>query len=222
MDNHGPHDMMNLWEGNDGEQFGADGYFGGSSHGTLHRSYITGRHPRNGAEGESVRLLRLSYYYNIIGNVLGTNSNTYDRYVQQTDGCPGLGPYALGFPNIGNCSMTQDSDHPTVPISYPDAKVTSTLCRWGNYDYFNDAIQWTTSEMTSCGTPAAQTVPTSYVYTSRPSFIPSSIPWPPIGPDVTGGNGDTSGHVNKIPARLCWETRNLVAGGTFNRAACYP
>ena len=44
-DNHGPHDTMNLWEGNTGELFGSDGYYGGSSHGTIARNYWTGYHP---------------------------------------------------------------------------------------------------------------------------------------------------------------------------------
>ncbi|MGI8570263.1 MAG: Ig domain-containing protein [Methylocella sp.] len=38
---------------------------------------------------------------------------------------------------------------------------------------------------------------------------------------MADGNGDTSGHVNKIPAQLCWETSNLSGGGSFNASACY-
>src|SRR5262249_45876711 len=64
-DNHGPHDMMNLWEGNIGEMFGSDGYFGGSSHGTIARNYFTGFNPISGAKGEPLRFNRLSYYYSL-------------------------------------------------------------------------------------------------------------------------------------------------------------
>ena len=54
-DNHGPHDMMNLWEGNIGEMFGSDGYFGGSSHGTVLRNYFTGYNPVFRSGDDSVR-----------------------------------------------------------------------------------------------------------------------------------------------------------------------
>ena len=53
-DNHGPHDMMNLWEGNIGELFGSDGYFGGSSHGTAVRNYLTGYNPISGQQDDPV------------------------------------------------------------------------------------------------------------------------------------------------------------------------
>ena len=131
------------------------------------------------------------------------------------------GIYELGYPNIGNCSISPLDDF-TPTGGYPDPKVTATLLRWGNYDYFNKATQFVASEIPAgVPVPPSQTIPSSYYYSSKPAWWSAGIAWPPIGPDVTGGNGDTSGHVNKIPAQVCWETRNLLTGGSFNASACY-
>ena len=59
--NHGPHNMLNLSEGNVFQSFKDDGYFGSSSHNTLFRNRIDWQ----------VSLKHFSNYYNIVGNVLG-------------------------------------------------------------------------------------------------------------------------------------------------------
>ncbi len=225
-DNHGPHDMMNLWEGNVGEMFGSDGYFGGSSHATVFRNHLTGYNRNSGASDEPVRLNRLAYYYNIVGNVLGSSVWTAAKYSQTADGCSGgVGIYRLGYPNIGNCGLSDVTGNP-VPggMTYPDAKVSSTLLRWGNYDYATKSVRWQSAELPSgVSAPADQNLPASYYYASRPNWFPSGVAWPPIGPDVTGGSGfgDSTGRVHKIPAVLCWESRNLAAGGAFSAESCY-
>jgi len=225
-DNHGPHDMMNLWESNIGELLGSDGYFGGSSHGTLLRNYATGYNPNSGQIDDPIRFNRLSYYYNIVGNVFGSSQANPVKYAEIADGCGGTcnGIYRLGYPNIGNAGLTDVTGN-SVPggMTYPDQKVGSTMLRWGNYDYFNHAVRFVTTEIPSgVAVPSDQVIPKSYYYTTRPSWFTLAIPWPAIGPDVTAGNGDTSGHVNKIPAQVCWESRNLKTGGAFSAAACYP
>ena len=222
LDNHGPHDMMNLYEGNIGEMFGSDGYFGGSSHGTAARNYFTGYNPNFGTKDDPVRLNRASYYYNIVGNVLGSNGENPQKYQQTSNDCTG-GPaiYRLGYPNAGNCSFTDVTGHPIPGLTYPDAKVASTLLRWGNYDYFSDANRFDPAEIPAgVPVPSDQVIPISYYHASKPSWF-GSRPWPLIGPDVTNGDGDPSGHVNKNPAQLCWESRNLNGGGSFSREACY-
>jgi hypothetical protein len=226
-DNHGPHDMMNLWEGNVGEMFGSDGYFGGSSHATVFRNHLTGYNRNSGKSDEPVRLNRLTYHYNIVGNVLGSSAWSANKYNQTADGCSGgAGIFRLGYPNIGNCGLTDVTGNP-VPggMSYPDAKVATTLLRWGNYDYSSKSVRWVSSELPSgVAVPADQTLPASYYYNARPAWFPAGTAWPPIGPEVAGGAsfGDTTGRVHKIPALQCWEGRNLAGGGTFNAAACYP
>jgi len=48
------------------------------------------------------------------------------------------------------------------------------------------------------------------------------MPWPAIGPDVTGGQ-DPAGHAYKIPAQVCYENSPQNADGTliFNAGNCY-
>ena len=226
-DNHGPHDMMNLWEGNVGEMFGSDGYYGGSSHGTAFRNHLTGYNRNSGNNDEPIRLNRLSYYYNIVGNVLGSSNWSASMYSQTTNNCTGgTAIFRIGYPNIGNCGLTDVTGN-GVPggMSYPDVKVASTLLRWGNYDYFNKSTRWDAAELPAgVAAPSDQVLPNSYYYSNRPAWFNASVPWPPIGPEVTGGAafGDTTGHVSKIPAQLCWDARNLAGGGTFNAASCYP
>jgi hypothetical protein len=223
LDNHAPHDMMNLWEGNVGELFGSDGYYGSASHATVARNHFTGYNPRFGTRDDPVRLNRLSYHYNLVGNVLGSTNATLKTYEVPLSGClAGPAVYRIGFPNIGNCGLNDVTGFAVPGMSYPDAKVTSTLLRWGNYDYFNRAAKYAAAEIPAgVAVPADNVIPASYYYSSRPGWFPASVAWPPIGPDVSGGTGDTSGHVHKIPAQVCWETRSLSSGGSFNAASCY-
>ncbi len=214
---HAPFNIMNLWEGNIGEMWGADSYFGGSGYTTALRNYFTGYNPNYGVTGDAVQIDRLAYYYNVVGNVIGSTNQSPNAYV----GCSMPAIYRLGMPNLGNCSLSP-WDGVTPTGGYPDPKVSATLLRWGNYDYFNKATQYNPAEIPSgVAVPTSQTIPNSYYYASQPSWWPASIHWPPIGPDVTGGNGDTSGHVNMIPAQVCWNTLKLGSGGQFNAASCY-
>ncbi len=214
---HAPFNIMNLWEGNIGEMWGADSYFGGSGYTTALRNYFTGYNPNYGVTGDAVEIDRLAYYYNVVGNVLGSTNQATKAY----SGCSAPAVYRLGMPNLGNCSLSP-WDGVTPTGGYPDPKVSATLLRWGNYDYFNKATQYNPAEIPSgVAVPTSQTIPNSYYYASQPSWWPASIHWPPIGPDVTGGNGDTSGHVNMIPAQVCWNTLKLGSGGQFNAASCY-
>lgn len=220
-DNHGPHDMMNLYEGNVAEQFTSDGYFGSASHGTLFRNYLLGRNPRLGISWNAVSLNRWSYHYNVVGNVLGVSNpkQTAYQFASTAECSAGEGIYRLGFPNMGNCDTTSYDGASPAGI---DDQVAATLIRWGNYDYANQAVRWEASEIgDGLAPPTTQTLPASLVYAGAPPWWPASIPFPPIGPDVSGGNGDASGHANKIPAQVCWETLDLLHGGAFNAAKCY-
>ena len=202
MDNHGRHNMMNLWEGNTVEMFGSDGYFGGSSHGTALRNYFTGNNRAFGTMGNPMVFNRLSYYYNLIGNVLGSAELSPPKYAETEDNC-GLWPakcnavFRLGYPNIGNPSLTDVTGHPWQGATYPDAKVAATMLRWGNYDYFNQMTRWNSNEVPAgVPVPADQVIPDSYYYSNRPAWFKAGVPWPPIGPDVYDGNGDAARHVH--------------------------
>jgi hypothetical protein len=219
-DNHGPHDMMNLWEGNTGEQFTSDGYFGSASHGTLFRNYFTGLNPRFQIAWNAISLKRWSYYYNVVGNVLGASSPRAATY-QFGDAAScnaGKGIYRLGFPNTGNCSLI-----PFDRASPPgiDNTVSTTLLRWGNFDTKHNGAVWDAMEIPpGVPVPATQRLPASIYYDRKPSWWPAGVAWPPIGPDVAEGELLT-GQAWKIPAQRCFESQNLGGGGAFSRATCY-
>ena len=191
--NHGPHDMLNLAEGNVIDNFKDDGYFGSSSHNTLFRNRIN----------YNLELKHFSNYYNIVGNVLGTLgvANTYETVLADYWNY-GVRPiYALGFPNIGNDSYT-GTFGPTSPPNYSangnnltdpenqtlDLNVAATILRHGNFDYFNNTTVWD-------ATIPDHTIPNSLYLAAQPSWWPNNIPWPPIGPDLAP-------MVGQIPAEV--------------------
>ena len=107
-----------------------------------------------------------------------------------------------------------------------DPRVKTTLFRWGNYDVVNAAVVWNAAEVPSTLTPFGnpvpgnQTLPASLYLAGKPAWW-GSVPWPAIGPDVTGGQ-DPTGHAYKLPARLCYDATPKTGGIlNFNAAACY-
>jgi hypothetical protein len=111
--------------------------------------------------------------------------------------------------------------------------------RWGNWDNVTNGVRWQSSEVPSAipnypnTVPPNQNLPASLYLNAQPSFwnTPWGTPkWPPIGPDVVGGNitnSPTGGHADKIPARLCFEHMSdhpdYPAGTVklFDANACY-
>jgi len=190
--NHGPHGIMNLFEGNAVARFQNDGYHGSTSHGLLFRNHIHGIHP-DGWEQERrlVDLARGSYFHSLIGNVIGSPSWT-PKYYELT-GSPGHYDnsciYILGYPNMGNTTLEPATDWENYSGSYPDEKVAATLLRHGNYDYYNRSVVWD-------GAIVSRVIPASLIYSSKPEYF-GSLQWPPIGPDV-------GGLVNDIPAKARW------------------
>jgi len=239
---HFGHGMMDLFEGNVGEQWQNDGYHGSASHQTLFRNWFNGL---NGLTASSkypasnrimIEINQHGYYHNVVANVLGDSSWVPSQYEMNTQNWTGDAStaviYRLGYPNMGNNSLCdsgywnnvqtnsgcllQNPSYPgqwmpawqdTFPFSsggFNFQGVKPTLIRTANFDYLHNSV-WndfkdsamTTAEVTNLKIPA------SLYYSAIPSWWPSSIAWPPVGPDVTGGNIDT--HVNKIPAQVCYE-----------------
>jgi PKD repeat protein len=190
--NHGPHSIMNLWEGNIGQRFTNDGYHGSGSHDMIFRNNFHGTNTATGWTNERrlIDLVKGSYYESVVGNVLGDPSYTptsYQAYLMAAHSesfC-----YVLGWAEGGSA----DARTYTVPwtnwtASFPDVKVEANLFRHANYDYYHRATIYQNG--------VSQAIPSSLFYASRPSYF-GSLQWPPIGPDV-------SGFVTNIPAQARW------------------
>ena len=191
--NHGPHGIMNLFEGNIIARFKNDAYHGSASHGLLFRNQIHGLDPDGDTqERRLIDLCRGSYYHSVIGNIVGDASWTPDYY--ELYGSPGHSEngciYVLGYPNLGNTSLSPETDWDNYLGSYPDTTVAETLLRHGNYDSYHRHTLWDNDIV-------AHDIPDSLVYASKPAFF-GSLPWPPIGPDVDG-------LVTPIPAKARWD-----------------
>jgi MYXO-CTERM domain-containing protein len=218
-DNHGPHDMMNLWEGNVGEMFQSDGYFGSASHATLFRNHFTAYNPHKLGNFKAVSLERWSYHYNIVANLLGDPDTSYAFYEADVDnyGLESATIFRLGYPNIGNNSF-QSYDGKSPPGI--DPMVEGTLLRQGNYDYFHDCV-WDDAAGACLDAAAAEglALPDSLHHAARPNWWPPAKPWPPFAPDRPGFDADAP---VKIPAHDCFDNLDLANGGAFDPDACYP
>ncbi len=235
-------DML-LYEGNEAPQFYADNFHGTHNLVTVFRNQFIGNDGAcyNGTPpyGESacntnqvaMDIRAYSRFYNLIGNVLG-QSGTSNGY--QSGSKP---IYRIGGGNSANGV--------TVPS---DSLVASTLMRWGNYDVVTGAVRWCGNSSspgwaTTCGStsevptglskyansvPATTSLPASFYLSARPAWWPPAKAWPPIGPDVSGGNiANVGGHAYTIPAQDCYlSVMGGVASGTgsvltFNAKRCY-
>lgn len=213
-DNHGPHDMMNLWEGNVGEMLQADAYYGSSSHGTLFRNHFTAQNAAKIGNFKAISLDRWAYYYNIVGNVLGGPGTEYSYYEAEIDNFPYENPtiYRLGYPNIGNNGL-QAGDG----TMGPDAMVAATVLRVGNYDYFHGCV-WDDEASACLEDPAALELPDSLVHEARPPWYPPTKPWPPFAAERDDFDPEVP---IRIPAHDCFVALDLANGGAFDPDECY-
>ena len=223
---------MTLAEGNQTPGYIADNSAGNSPLGTMFRNHFNGWddchlttcHDTTAKLNfrQAIKLKSWARAYNVVGNVLGT-SGVAMTYQASTE-APNAGIYILGSSSTNS-----------------DALVASSLLRWGNYDTTNAATRWVSAEIPTTGityingnaVPATQTLPASFFLSGQPSFwvTPYGTPaWPPIGPDVTGGNvSGVAGHVYDIPAKRCFNnlTNDPAYSSSnppvklFNANACY-
>jgi len=133
------------------------------------------------------------------GDQCGTNSKSY--------GAQATG-WAWGYAN---------SSDPGGPANGWDSIIPyNTRFFHGEYSSITGNTTWATG--------ITNTLPESFYLNNKPSWW-GSVPYPAIGPDVTGGIGP-GGHANAIPAEACYEN---VMGGTngagspltFNAGTCY-
>ena len=211
---HGPHNMMNLVEGNIAGGMGSDGYFGSTSHITVARNWFTATHPTATDNLIAVNIGRWNNYFSLVGNILGTSSfsktGQYQPVSSFSYGTQVI--YKLGFPNMGNngFSMTWG---PTVPPDYTaqsahqpggdshgtggntlqelDLNVAGTIIRHGNYDYLNGSVAWESGI-------ADHAIPSSYFRSAKPSYF-GSLSWPPFDPASPPGPFNDA-NISRIPA----------------------
>lgn len=227
--NHDGGSSFFLWEANDGAGLTLDNYFGQAHFVTSFRNRWAGWEPQNaGLDNQTVaaHIYARNRFANMIGNVLGTGGyhTHYDDVATGPTSKSGSDcthtVYAIGLGS--NCANGGSSPFPTNDVRTP-----TSLMRWGNYDTVNQANRFFSSEVPTTDpdypntVPSSQNLPASFYLSAKPSWW-GTMPWPAIGPDVTGGdvtgsgksvNAGLNGHVYRIPARVCFED---VMGGTFN------
>lgn len=204
--NHSQGNMYNLWEGNAGAQFNSDSYHGGSFANTVFRNRFHGLHPTLTANRMMIALKRASYWYNVVGNVLGDASwspeslnvpgggstNAYEMTGNPTyTSMPVI--YVIGYPHVGNNGYTPgaaEGPYGFVPEDGPfccdfDTNVAQRLVRHYNYDYFNEDLILDPSITDT-------NLASSMFRTSKPAYFTSSFPWPPFSPTDPDNSSPTN------------------------------
>jgi Right handed beta helix region len=213
---HSGGNYLNLFEGNIFNELITDQLHGTSGLSTAFRNWLNGldwntctynapgcsdtnnfaNHPN--IQTQPFSLASYARGVNIIGNVLGT-PGYHVAYQFATPAVPSSTTvcnqaiYTFGYSNgppicnIGGNGGVAD-----------DLMVASTGMRWGNYDVVNKAPQWSNTEsspgavmyIAAQTTPANHNLPASLYLSGTPSWW-GTMAFPPIGPDVIGGNGGT-------------------------------
>lgn len=169
---HGAHPMMNLYEGNVGNRFQSDFYWGSSSHQTVFRNHWTGNDVGITQNRSAISIDGHSLSNNVVGNVLGSPEVSNWIFEQTTNAYSHSDNvvYRLGFPNMGNNSYSPLDPQPFYPA------VKSTMVRHGNFDFSRNTTEWSPSI-------SDRTIPTSLYLSSKPAWWGNNR-WPAIGPDL--------------------------------------
>jgi hypothetical protein len=242
--NHDAGVQYNLIEGNVCGGTEGDVFHGTSGLNTFLRNYFVGWESTKTTNTTSLQEYSYNRFVNVVGNVFGCNNSNASLYpgncggnytsTYQTSLGPGTAAtvYDLGAGN------TEGS----VTVA-PDSYVAASMLRWGNYDVVTAAVRFCTNSTSPCTgsevpstlsdgyanpVPSSHTISSSYYYSSKPSWWPSTKPWPPIGPDVTGGNiPGVGGFAYTNPAADCaLNVMHMPIDGsgsvlTFNANTCY-
>lgn len=210
-----------LDEGNHTNGIIFDQVHGPSSLCTAHRNRLTGWETGKAQQTVPYHDYTLSRFNNATGNILGTSGIHTQYECAATAGTnPYSSHYVLGFGDNG--SNGGGSNPPD------DTQVKTTLLRWGNWDQVN-GTRFVSGEVPSGITnfanpiPGTTTLPTSYFLLAKPSWFGSAA-WPPIGPDVTGGDvSGVGGHVYSIPSKVYYDAQTKDGQGeiSFNANAAY-
>ena len=226
---HGPADH-NLFEGNYGNAIAAaDGIHNSSFAPTLFRNFITATVSAPPTLASSPTQMSVLHSYgsrgaNDIANVFGTPAFATNTY-QFTSTCSPANnhtyAYQIGVSCQGNVgSMPNDTLSGTSLVRYGNWDVVTAAIRWcgnarntlftnaGNCNSVSEAAASFSTYPgfvpvvgdTTAGQPP---LPASFYLTSKPSWF-GSLPWPSIGPDITGGN--------IVYCTGTWNTTSQMAG----------
>jgi hypothetical protein len=249
---HAPSGMI-LFEGNIGPQIYGDVFHGTSNFVTIFRNYLIGNQPACWLSGSAyntaafgncnndqtpLQILSFQRFHNVVGNVLG-QPGIQKTYV----GTGSRSVYILGEGN----GLNRDPNVSRTLLRWANYDVISQATRfcgkssdsgWSTICGGNTEVPINlagvqapySNPVPSYGDTGAGQAPlvASFYHSSKPSWWPSSKPWPSIGPDVTGGNvSGVGGHVYTIPAEDCFI--NVMRGNSsgtggpysFNDSMCY-
>jgi len=244
---HGAHPQFNLFEGNIVTSIDEDPVWGSSSHTTAFRNWVVGTNRvcsplsgrgtancsgSNGHYGfQAARAIQVSYLgslNNFVGNLLGSEQmqslTGYGRRLAQVAFTEYPSPrsydaaaygWSFGYGSFvdSGAGTGCDGGNPPCHIS----GTSSSNFFHGNYNNVNGSLIWSPG--------VSQTLPPSFYRTGKPPWW-GSLPFPAIGPDVTGGSGPR-GQSYGNPAQFCY---THIMGGSdggvggplsFNAGRCY-
>ena len=231
---------FSLYEGNIGTESRHDHFHGTGNTETLFRNYFNGYEGGKAvASAFAIDDQAINRYLNAVGNVLGQAGvhSGYKNYTGCVSGCATNPVVKFGFGG-------SETPNPPGTITYTvldDPLTYSTSLMWANYDVGTGAVRFCgnssdTGWVANCGSTSevptglvdgyANAVPTkgdtaagqaalpaSFFLSGPPSWW-GSVPWPAIGPDVTGGTATApdmtgtvtapGGHAYAIPAENCY------------------
>jgi hypothetical protein len=252
VDMHGAHTQYNLFEGNVLGLMGPDSTWGSKSDNTTFRQYLQGTtkgcnplsgrgtvsctpvYPTSGYNGwwefQQSRVFSPTFEdtnWNSVGNVLGSanqsNLFAYGSHIGLTFwvvavcGPSPCGPGSRSYDTVAYTYGWGYGEGADDGSSGFDSLVPYTTgFVHGDFSNISGSIEWANG--------VTHTLPASFYLSAKPSWW-GSAPYPPIGPDVTGGTGP-GGHAYTIPAQNCYTS---VMGGTdgtgsplsFNANTCY-
>lgn len=155
---HSVGDSYTLWEGNEGIGLQEDNIHGTRYFVTAFRNYWNGQDPAGGSTGgkmhntNAVELDAYNRYFNIIGNVLGTQNyhTSYQKPASSTTDCGdatigNVSVFTLGYSRGEGTQFAAAATCGYAPQSFnlsDDTLVATTLMRWGNYDVKTNAVRW--------------------------------------------------------------------------------
>jgi hypothetical protein len=258
MNTHGSHEQFNLFEGNVLESLGQDSIWGTTANTTYFRNWSEGvaKVCSPATDGRatvsssctftnqaqrSVDPEALNSNANIIGNVEGSSGQNGTGVPLAIALCTG----PLSGVLCGSGSRTYQSFYYDESFGYGTSSDTGSQSIDSNIPW-NTAFVHDEYGLLGCplgtrtGTTCASgittvtglstTLPSSYYLSAEPSWWPSAVAWPAIGPDVTGGSGP-GGHVSSTTAanaaQYCY---TAIMGGSdggagsplvFNADTCY-